>query len=114
MSNLTAAQRANLVSNARWFCKNQHLIAYEQTRPFPVRDHAEILAMMKAHETITGWDCSASIIELFLMAGAQDPSGYDFRGLGRQSDHARHARTLLERRGCAARSACRVRRWPPG
>ena len=82
MATLTESQRKTLVTNCKLLNQYQNLIGYEQIRPFPLVPLDALEAGLKAGTQYNEWDCSASIIEICLISGIMDPSGYNFNGDG--------------------------------
>lgn len=89
MSEITTAQRAALVANAKWLVGWNEQIGYDTDRPFHLKTKAELVTLFSAGEDVSG-DCSWSLTELFFMTGLKDPTGFNFNGDGNTESMLTH------------------------
>jgi hypothetical protein len=82
MATLTNAHRNSIVAWCEYFHAHEHLINYVQKRPFALYSASALEKLVGIRSVINEWDCSGSTIEIYYLAGAQDPSGFNFDGDG--------------------------------
>jgi len=82
MPRLTHNQRVGLVSRANYLYEHRWSLGYSEVRPFRLRSLATLTSLFAQGQGPTDYDCSASIIEMYYLVGAQDPGGYKFSGYG--------------------------------
>jgi hypothetical protein len=90
MAKLTQKQRNAVVSYCKVFNAHQSQIGYEQVRPFPIVAGPTLIELLDKSEDFNDWDCSGSTVEIFHCAGLQDPTGFNFAGLGNTSTMLGH------------------------
>lgn len=90
----SAEVRGRIVENARWGVANEPAIHYAEVRPIDGRGHPRKLPITT--------DCSGFVTDCYEWAGAPDPNGNGFNGLGftgSMLQHCRHVAASAVREG---------------
>jgi hypothetical protein len=68
---MSLSVREKLLHYSKWMVEHKDRIFYEEVRPFPLGAHLPQYN-----------DCSATFTNLYYLAGAPDPNGFNFNGYG--------------------------------